>query len=146
MFGFICDHTCICITKTGQREQTDFGTQNTNVNDNINLEHTGTLGAVDEMASYDFDQFVRVFLSLYKKYIEANRAPYEINISSNNRDQMKSYYLIIKLKQKQNNLAIMDENTFVRLWNDLNIICHELYPSLYSSILRCPAILTHQNG
>ena len=95
-----------------------------------------------------------VFIRLYKQYIEANRATFEINISSDNRSRMESYYLLIQRKLDQHNQNcengntdhefIIDKATFVQMWIDLLRVCDELCYTLYAAILWCNALTATQ--
>lgn len=80
----------------------------------------------------NFDIFIPVFSQLYKQYIEANRAPYEINISHRTREKMQTYYTMINQDK-----GILDEQTFWSLWHSLIQICHELHEMLLDSLGRC---------
>lgn len=86
----------------------------------------------------NYAQFGAVFNELYRQYIEADRAPFEINISSDNRNTMKSYYLLIQQKNQcpknDSNYSVMDKETFVQLWQDLLCVCDEIFSVLFVSI------------
>ena len=62
----------------------------------------------------------------------------EINIDSDLRTKMRSYYLLILNNINNENEIILDKSTFVQLWSDLLLVCDESWKSLYISILRCP--------
>ena len=48
----------------------------------------------------NFDIFVSVFESIYKKYIEKNVAPLEINISDYDRHNLETIFKYIQMKRK----------------------------------------------
>lgn len=100
----------------------------------------GSESTHNEENRLNYSQFGEVFMKLYKQYIEAGRAPFEINISSQNRSKMKSYYLLILQKMNQypgDDSHDIDKTIFVQLWHDLLSVCDEIFSVLYVSISVC---------
>lgn len=98
--------------------------------------------------SFDFfGAFAQVFIQIYQQYMEVHRAPFEINISSQLRRKMRSYYDKIvshvnqnqddsnsRLTQKQGKQT---EVTFWDMWHDLTLVCNQLQGAMLDSLLRC---------
>ena len=57
-------------------------------------------------------EFIKIFKSIYKQYIEADYSPFEVNISYQEKDSLKSNYLSITKKEKQNQMNQYDINEY----------------------------------
>ena len=77
---------------------------------------------------HDFSIFGEVVEFIYKKYIEANRAPFELNISFVSREKIRYHYLNINQLKKE---------SFWQLWDDLLILCDELFEMIDPCLARC---------
>lgn len=69
---------------------------------------------------YNYNPFCKVFIHLYKQYIETNRAPFEINIGSQLREQMKQHYLFIITRINESNLLHMQQASVASETDDEN--------------------------
>ena len=101
----------------------------------------------------NYDMFIDCFIQLYKEYIEQDKAPFEVNISFENRHQMK--ILFHQLQSIKTNIIIdtdikdvenqerhghfdgLDRQEFVKLWKGLNFVCDELLELLIFTLIRC---------
>ena len=86
----------------------------------------------DDNSDGDYSRFVPIIRKIYKKYIEMNKAPFEINISFETREKIRGDYVSIK----QNEESLNDE-TFWNLWNHLLAACHEVLEMVPASLMRC---------
>ena len=81
---------------------------------------------------YDFSMFSKIIDKIYKKYIEMNKAPFELNISGDIRQQIDNDYIYIK--QNENKL---DGETFWKLWSHLLIASEQVMEMIPASLMRC---------
>ena len=93
----------------------------------------------------NFDKFGEMYIEIYKQYIECNRAPYELNISGELRDRMRSYYILITENINKNQSFVLDDITFVRLWNDLTAVCDDICETIFASMARCKPLFESNN-
>ena len=103
----------------------DLTDSDTNMDSNSNKKFNKNL---------NFNRFRPIFIELYEQYIEANRAPYEVNINGFLRDTMRRHYVNIV-----NDMDI-DVKTFAKMWNDLGNICDELLETIFGSMTHCPSL------
>ena len=75
-----------------------------------------------------------VFESIYQKYIETDKAPMEINISSDLRNKMDNQYKNIEKLKKSG--IVIDKQTFLNLWKDLSDVCLSVFVNLISTFHR----------
>ena len=78
-----------------------------------------------------FEMFSISFRKLYQQYIERGRAPFEINISSQNIENMEQHYNNICLQSQP-----LTEQTFWKFWFDLTIVCLDVIENLHSLLAR----------
>ena len=99
--------------------------QNMTTNIDLNLNSIDTINA-------DYKIFVPIIEMIYKKYIEMNRAPFEVNISFDVREKIEKDYLFIK--QNKDNL---NDEIFWQLWRHLLMVCDQVFEMIPVSLMRC---------
>eukprot|EP01084_Bolivina_argentea_P037523 69425_1 len=97
-----------------------------------------------KIQSVDFDvgtidDTERIFVLLYKKYIDKYNADLEINISYSIHNTLKNYYGFVskKLNQTLNESDNIDQIDFVMIWNHLVLAAREVTSILHHSANRC---------
>ena len=83
-------------------------------------------------ANNDYSMFITIIDKIYKKYIEMDKAPFEINVSFEIREHIRNDYAHIK--QNENNL---NGETFWNLWNHLLIASEQVMEMIPASLMRC---------
>ena len=86
----------------------------------------------DDNCNNDYSMFATIIDKIYKKYIEMNKAPFEINISFDIRQQITDDYVYIK--QNKNNL---NSETFWNLWEHLLLASAQVMEMIPVSLMRC---------
>ena len=135
---------------------------------NININHfsknTSRKGPKTKMDKNNYIMFIDCYSQLYKQYIEENKAPFEINISHENRQKMKyfaqhlqSIKTNIYMNSRNNSVTIdvndkntytiheniskdfksLDQEEFCKLWQSLNNVCDEIMDLLIFAFVRC---------
>ena len=92
------------------------------------------ISSTEEKQNSDFDIFALPFRKIYKKFLEREKAPLELNISHEQRQSMESFYLMIC--QQESNKNILDEETFWSLWNALRHVCWDCIEVLFPALVR----------
>ena len=85
---------------------------------------------------FDFDVFVPIFLALYEKYIESDRAPLELNLCSESRNNLRNIYNDIVMKKRDIMIGkskLMNQTQFWYLWHYLRVAARTTYSLIHSS-------------
>ena len=86
------------------------------------------------------DERERIFMLLYRKYIDKYNAALEINISYTLHTTLKHYYMIIanKMEPLTSEIDSIEVIEFVTIWNSLVLATREILSILQHSAQRCP--------
>lgn len=110
---------------------------------NLN-KRNNSINVKDDSIWQDFDMFIPVFNEIYRQYIEANKAPLEVNISYESRNKMKLFYQQINHEQcheSKKHRPIINSDNFWKMWYNMYCICEEVAETIVASMVRCPNLI-----
>ena len=86
----------------------------------------------NQQSDFDHSIFIPIIEFIYKKFIEMDKAPFEVNISFEIRDRIRGHYDCMK-----NSNDYLNQQTFWQLWTDLLSVCAEVFEMIPASLMRC---------